>query len=69
MSLAMTAAGHRRQAGRREIIAHVDYLMDLSAKAQHEAWEMMTAITRRSEQNHIAEGISLAFSERRTRDE
>lgn len=65
---AITAAGRRRQEGLREIKARVDDLLDKSETTQREAYEVLAAIMRRAEQNHIAEGVALAFAERRRRD-
>jgi hypothetical protein len=65
---AITAAGRRRQAGLQQIKTRVDELLDQSEAAQREARDVLAAIMRRAEQNHIAEGVALAFAERRRRD-
>lgn len=68
---AITAAGRRREAGLTEmkaavveVRANVDDLLGRSAVARHEALTTLAAITRRAEQNHIAEGVALAFERR-----
>lgn len=65
MSIALTAAGRRRKAGLCIIRSHVDELLEQSKQTRDEALETLAAITRRSEQNHIAAGVALAFAERR----
>jgi len=41
-------------------------LLDKSAMARREALETLTAITRRSQQNHIAEGITASLPEQQS---
>ena len=65
---AITAAGRRRRAGLAGISARVDAALWESAQIRREALETLAAITKRSRENHIAEGIALAFAGRRTRD-
>ena len=65
---AITAAGRRRQAGLQEIIATADQIQERSTAKIQEAVETLGAITKRSEQNHIAWGVSQAFAYRRNGD-
>lgn len=67
MSIAITAAGRRRQEDLEKIVNLVDESLAKSAVARREALEILSALTTRSEQNHIAAGVALAFSDRMRR--